>query len=354
MIQKVLFQILMSPLALLYGTGVALRNFFYRIGFLKGVSFDVPTISVGNLTVGGAGKTPHVEYLARWLQEYVDVTILSRGYKRKTKGFLPVATHHSVEQVGDEPLQYKRKFPQVGVYVSESRVLGIPKILSLQPSAQTILMDDAFQHRAVNPGLNILLTEFEALFTDDFLLPVGRLREWRSGYKRADVVIITKCPTVLPVSERQRVIRRIKLQPHQRIFFTTYLYGQPYHLFYPSVTRALQRHVDAIVVSAIAKTNFLLAYLESQLGEIRTIEYEDHHQFSRYEVAQMKKQFDEMEAEHKIILTTEKDAVRLERHRDYIRSEQMPIFVLPIVVSFLSGESEFRGLVKDYLLNFKA
>ena len=353
MIQKILFRILMAPFALLYGMGVTVRNSFYRIGFLKEISFSVPVISIGNLTMGGAGKSPHIEYLIRWLKDYVQVATLSRGYKRKSKGFKEVVIHSPVDQVGDEPLQFKRKFPLTGVYVSESRVIGIPKILALNPGTQVILLDDAFQHRSVKPGLNILLTEYASLFVSDFLLPMGRLREWRSAYQRADIVIVTKCPPQIESPEFETIRQKIRLLSHQTLYFSTYRYGALYHLLYPSVTLTLNKSIHALVVSAIANTQYLLDFLDSQLGSVRTVEYEDHHQFTNYEIAQLKNQFEQLDQEKKVIITTEKDAVRLEKHMDYIREQKMPVFVLPVFVSFLSNESEFKKQVQDFMLDFK-
>lgn len=354
MIQRILFKILMSPFALLYGIGVSVRNWFYNIGFLKSISFGVPVISIGNLTVGGAGKSPHIEYLVGWLSQYLEIAVLSRGYKRKTKGFLPVSGYNTADQVGDEPLQFKRKFAETSVYVSESRVIGIPKILSQTPDTQLILLDDAFQHRSVKPGLNILLTEYDHPYTKDFLLPMGRLREWRFAANRADIVLVTKCPPSLDDQEKATFVDQLNLQGHQSVFFTKYQYLRPYHFLYPSVSITLQPPMNALVVSAIARTDYLLHYLEGQLDEVRTIEYEDHHDFSRYEVAQIKEQFDKWDVEHKVLITTQKDAVRLEKHVNFIREHELPIFVLPVQVTFLGGEDQFQDLVKGFLLDFKS
>ncbi len=353
MIQQFLFKLLMMPFALLYGVGVWIRNGLYNIGFLKGIEFNVPVISVGNLTVGGAGKSPHIEYLVRVLKNYIYVSTLSRGYKRRTKGFLTVRVNNRAEEVGDEPLQFKRKFPDVGVYVSESREIGIPKIMASRPETQVILLDDAFQHRSVKPGINILLTEYDDLFVDDFLLPVGRLREWPSSYRRADTIVVTKCPLDLDESEKQRLISVIKPLDHQTVFFSTYQYGRPYRMFYPSVTVSLQSNLHALVITGIARTKALINYLEDHLGSVQIIEYGDHHNFTRYEISQLKKQFDTLDEDRKIIITTEKDAVRLEQHHAYLQQHNLPIFILPVFVSFLDGDQPFAQHVQDYLLRFK-
>lgn len=354
MIQTLLFRILMAPFALLYGCGIFLRNLFYQIGILKEVRFNLPIISVGNLTVGGTGKTPHVEYLLQWLSEYLNIAVLSRGYKRKTKGFLEVTLKSNADISGDEPLQYKRKYPEAGIYVSESRVLGVPKIMSLRPDVQLILLDDAFQHRAIKPDINILLTEYRRLFTSDFLLPMGRLREWRNAYKRADIIIVTKCPMHLPAEDRQKIIHRIGPEKKQKLFFTTYQYHSLYHLLYPHIKINLQPDMHALIICAIANTEFLIEYLEGQVESVHIMEYEDHHDFSSYEIAQLKAQYDATEEKNKIIITTEKDAVRLEKHLDYLRKEQLPVFVLPAFVSFLEGEEDFQSHIKQLLLDFKS
>lgn len=354
MIQTLLFRILMAPFALLYGLGVTLRNLFYKVGILKEVSFNLPIISVGNLTMGGTGKTPHIEYLVQWLSQYLKIAVLSRGYKRKTKGFREVAVRSVADAVGDEPLQYKRKFPQSLIYVAESRVLGIPKIMSLHPDIQLLLLDDAFQHRAVKPGINILLTEYSRLFTTDFLLPMGRLREWRNAYKRADLILVTKCPSILSETDKRSIAAKINPEPNQQLFFTTYQYRPLYHLLYPQIQVNLQPNMHVLVICAIANTDFLLQYLETQVNSVKIMEYEDHHDFTSYEVAQLKAQYEAIEEDNRIIITTEKDAVRLEKHKEFLRSEELPVFVLPAHVSFIGGDQQFQEYIKNYLLEFKS
>lgn len=344
----------MSPFALLYGIGIYLRNLFYKIGILREVNFNLPIISVGNLTMGGTGKTPHVEYLIHWLSEYIKLAVLSRGYKRKTKGFREVALRSTAEETGDEPLQYKRKFPQSLVFVSESRVLGIPKMMSLNPDIQLILLDDAFQHRSVKPGINILLTEYRRLFTSDFLLPMGRLREWRNAYRRADIIIVTKCPESLGQNDKIQIRTKINPEVHQEVFFTTYRYRPLYHFLYPHIRINLQSNMHALVISAIANTEFLLEYLEAQVSSVKIMEYEDHHDFTSYEISQLKNQYEVIEEENRIIITTEKDAVRLEKHKEFLKKEQLPVFVLPAYVSFLERENDFQEIIKEYLLEFKS
>lgn len=355
MLQTTLAKILLAPFSFLYGMGVSLRNWFYRRNLLKGISFNLPVISVGNLSVGGAGKTPHIEYLIRSLDPYINIATLSRGYRRKTKGYIQVQPHMNAEQVGDEPLQYKRKFPDVQVTVAEERAFAIPKIVGARPDTQLILLDDAFQHRAVKPGLNILLTEFDRPFTRDYLLPSGRLREWRSAYTRADVIIVTKCPKVLDRSTADALIEEIDPLPHQRVFFSYYDYAAPYYMLDHRYRLQLDKELDVLLISAIANTDYLLTYLKEKAQKVRSLDYEDHHYFDRRDLSNLRDRFTSMDSKRKAIITTEKDATRLELHRDFIRKERLPIFVLPLAVRFHFEEGvEFDTLIRDFMLNFRA
>lgn len=354
MFQSNLVKILLAPLSLLYGVGVSMRDFFYKQGLLKGVEFDLPIISVGNLSVGGAGKTPHIEYLIRLLQPYLNVATLSRGYKRKTKGYITVQVQDNAEKVGDEPLQFKRKYPDVHVAVAESRTFAIPKILMEKPDTQVVLLDDAFQHRSIQVGKNILLTEYNYPFTDDYLLPSGRLREWRSAYKRANILIVSKCPPQISEEERQYFIQKIKPYPNQKIFFSYYEYFQPYYILNHRYRAQLTKDVDVLLICAIARTDYLVEHLESQVNSVKTLEYEDHRYFSNFDVSFLKTTFDKMESEKKVILTTEKDAMRLQLHFPYLRENQLPIFALPVEVKFHFEEGEkFDQDIKQFLLDFK-
>jgi tetraacyldisaccharide 4'-kinase len=355
MIQHRLVQLLLAPVSLLYGIAVALHRLAYASGLLKAVSFSVPVISIGNLSMGGAGKTPHIEWLVRFLKPYISVATLSRGYRRKTMGFLFVQPEMSVREAGDEPLQFKRKFPDISVAVSESRVLGIPQIMSYFPQTQAILLDDAFQHRAVQPGLNILLTEFRRPFFRDFLLPSGRLREWRSSYKRADMIIVSKCPEGIGQAEKDAFIADLEPLPGQQVFFSTYEYGEPYYLFNPAYRGTIDTDTEIIAITGIAHANYLHEYLLPRCGSLTTIEYEDHHDFEVQEMVQLRHRYDSLEAPRKMIITTEKDAMRLDMHRAFFLEHQLPLFVIPVQVRFLyDGEALFGQAVKDYLLNFKA
>jgi len=354
MIQRKLAQILLAPFALLYGVGISLRNAFYDRGVLKGVEFNLPLISVGNLSVGGAGKTPHIEYLIRLLKDYLEVATLSRGYRRKTKGYLEVKPEMDAKQVGDEPLQFKRKFPEAMVTVSESRTFAIPKMVMDRPDIKVVLLDDAFQHRSVKPGLNILLTEYSHPFTRDYLLPSGRLREWRSAYERADIIIVSKCPPVLEEADREAMRKEINPLPHQKLYFSYYEYGQPYFILNPRYRLQFNKNMQALLISAIARTDYLLSYLEQQVSSIKAMEFEDHHYFTNYDLGQLEANFERMEDDKKVILTTEKDAMRLQLHHAYIKEKQLPIFAVPVRVQFHGAEGpQFDEDVRQFLLNFK-
>lgn len=354
MVDQWILKILLFPLAVLYGLGVAIRNGFYQAGLLKGVSFGIPVISVGNLTVGGTGKTPHTEYLIRLLREYLKLAILSRGYRRKTTGYLEVNSFHDASTVGDEPLQYKRKYPDVQVAVAESRSLAIPLVLRSYPETQVVIMDDGFQHREVQPGLNILLTEFNRLYTRDWLLPVGRLREWRQSADRADMIIVTKCPLSISSDQMKNIRDEVIRHPSQQVFFSRYFYGNPYKMYSGSRIE-LSANLDVLLVVAIAGTEYLLEYVDSQVGEVRMLEYHDHHPFSNFDIGNIELYYKNMSNDRqRIILTTEKDAMRLDTHRELLRQLDLPIYILPVAVQFVGEDAgAFDGAVKDWLLNFK-
>ena len=354
MVRDKLIFVLLLPFTLLYAVGVWLRNLFYDKGLLKSVAFDIPIISVGNLSVGGAGKTPHIEYLILLLREHIQLATLSRGYKRKTTGYLLVQPHMDATQCGDEPLQFKRKFPEVQVAVSESRVLGVPKLLGEVDTIQTILLDDAFQHRGIKPGLNILLTSFQKPYYEDFLLPSGRLRESAQASQRADVIIVSKCPQDEKLIPKDTILQKLDPLPHQRVFFSYYIYGQPYYLYNSNQRVRFSKEQNIILVSAIANTDYLLDYLNDQLGFVHNLAFEDHHQFTPHEMGQLKRVYDNMDLPNKYIVTTEKDAVRIDTHREFLIQNQLPVFVLPVRVKFHFQEGPiFDDLVKNFLLEFQ-
>lgn len=354
-IRNYLFKFLMAPFALLYGLGVSLRNLLYSREILRPAKFDIPVISVGNLSIGGTGKSPHIEYLVAWLKVYIPIAILSRGYKRESTGFILGQENPSVKMIGDEPYQFLTKYPDVPIAVAENRQLGIPYLLKSYPETRAILLDDAFQHLSVLPYINILLTAFDAPFTSDHLLPAGRLREWRSSYKRADIIIVTKCPGDLKQTEASAWTQSIGLMPHQTLFFTEYRYLIPYYIFNSGVHYSWRKTSYVLLIAGIANTQYLEQYLKERVTHVQLYSVSDHHWYSNYDLGQIKSQFDALPGTDKLIITTEKDATRLSLHRDYILEHKMPMFVLPVEVNFLWEEDQrFKETIAQKLLEFKS
>lgn len=326
----------------------------YDSEIIKPTKFSIPVIGIGNLSIGGAGKTPHVEYLINLLHPYINVATLSRGYNRSTTGFRLVKPQDTALTVGDEPLMYARKFNQLPVAVGENRALAIPQMIRNYPGLQTILLDDAFQHRSVTPYINILLTQYEMPFYDDHLLPSGRLREWRSSYKRADIIIVTKCPELLTKEESQKFISNIKLLPHQQVFFTRYEYGAMYQFYNAAHRLEIQKDHDVLVISAIANTAYLEKYISSKTDSYLNMAYTDHYNFESTDIASIIETFSKRNGKVKYIITTEKDAVRLQAYAQLLYEKKIPIYVLPVRVKFLfDGNESFDAHIKKRLLEFE-
>jgi len=355
MLRSIIIRLLLLPFSLLYGLVVTIRNYFYDKNIMSSTNFSLPVISVGNLSVGGSGKTPHIEYLIRLLKNHINIGTLSRGYKRKTSGYLQIFQQTKPKDSGDEPLQFKRKFPDIMVAVSESRDIGIISMVRDQPNLQTILLDDAFQHRAVNPHLNILLTEYNRPFYDDFYLPSGRLRESKSGYKRADLIIVTKCPELITPIEREEIIKKIDPHQGQQVFFSKFKYAKPYYLFDPKYTFNINTEFQVLLLSAIANTDYLIQYLEPKVSEIVQMEFPDHYDFTPNDIGNMLTYFNRMHKQKKVIITTEKDAMRLNEHKEFLVKNNLPVFVLPIEVEFLENDALlFNKAIQDSLLSFES
>lgn len=345
------FRYLLTPIAIVYGAIISVRNWLFDKKILKSASFNFPIICVGNLATGGTGKTPMTEYLIEMLQGEFQTATLSRGYKRKTKGFAIADSRTTAIDIGDEPMQFHRKFPDVTVAVGEERLFAIPQILHLKPGTDVIVLDDAFQHRAVSAGFNILLTAQDELYTHDFILPVGNLRDHRSSSKRAQAIIVTKCKPGLTVEDKQAIAKQIAPLPNQQLFFTEFVYSQPYHLF----TKAgghVQKNTSILLVCGIANPASLKQFLHAHVSKFEMIEFADHHIFTIDDLKDLKKQFDDIVAEDKMILTTEKDAVRLEKFKSEL--SDYPIYVLPVKHSFLFGEGPvFRDVITGFINSFK-
>ncbi|MCL4133245.1 UNVERIFIED_CONTAM: hypothetical protein GTU68_061676 [Idotea baltica] len=334
---------LLFPFDIIYDLVTTIRNLFFDVGIFKQTSFKIPVIVVGNLSVGGTGKTPQIEYLIRLLHNQFKVAVLSRGYKRKTKGFVLLSDAHSALDVGDEPLQYFKKFNNIDVAVDANRVEGIQKLIKSKAS-DVILLDDAYQHRKVKGSFYILLTKYNDLFTDDFLLPTGNLRESRSGAKRADVVIVTKCPTNLTLQQQETIKR--KLQKYQKkIFFTTISYGAILSSKNTISINELKSY-QVLLVTGIANPKPLLDFLSDKQINFKHLKYADHHNFSKNEAKIISQEFEAIASTKKIILTTEKDFVRLENS---IKN----LFYIPIETSFLENQKDsFNKEVMSHIKDF--
>lgn len=326
---------LLFPFAILYGFITSLRNYLYDKGIFKSYSFDIPVIAVGNLSVGGTGKTPQIEYLIRLLSPNYKVATLSRGYKRKSEGFILADANANAEILGDEPFQYFTKFPNIQVAVDADRKNGIEQLLAQTEKPQIILLDDAFQHRKVKAGFYILLTSYGDLFSDDFILPTGNLRESRSGAKRADVIIVTKCPANLSQTEQAKIKNAIGFD--KPIFFSSIAYDDRIHNDSGNLLVSEIKSQSKVLLAGIAKPKPFFDYLKSDSDEI--MEFPDHHHFSESEISDIKNK-----AENKIIITTEKDFVRL---NGKIPREQL--FYLPIKSMFVSGAHQFDESIRHSL-----
>jgi len=311
---------LLLPFAILYGLGVRLRHFLYDRGWLSSKRYPFPILCVGNLAVGGTGKTPMVEYLVRLLGQE-QVAILSRGYRRKTRGFVLADDSATAMTLGDEPYQYHRKFPQATVAVCESRQEGIERLLE-NPHFKYIILDDAFQHRKVQAGTNLLLTSYDKLYTQDFLLPVGSLRDIRSRARKAQIIIVTKCPE-LTQTEQEKIIQQLKPLPSQKVYFTTIAYSD--RVYSHEDSQALKDFIATpfTLVTGIANPTPLVNFLEKQGASFEHLAYSDHHHFSNREL--------EFLRQKERILTTEKDYVRLE-------GALSTLYYLPIETQFLNDQ----------------
>lgn len=344
------------PLSFLYGMGVRFRNMLFDTGILESRSFPIPVISVGNITVGGAGKTPHVEYLIRLLCETKRVSVLSRGYKRRTKGYLLASSSSTSLELGDEPYQMYLKYGrQVHVAVSANRCEGIERLCSDPETKDTdvILLDDAFQHRYVKPGVNILLVDYHRLIVYDKLLPAGRLREPKDGKRRADIVIVTKCPPDLRPMDFRVITKALNLYPYQKLFFTTIEYGDLIPLFSNSRSLALSEitsDFEVLVLSGIASPQHLLCDIQKHTENVIPMTFRDHHLFTPKDIARINNTFDSLSSK-RIIITTEKDAARLVGLDGLSDDVRKHIYALPIKTTFLLEQQEqFDEFILSYVL----
>lgn len=344
------FRILLLPFALLYWFGISIRNWFYDKNIFHSTSFGLPLICIGNLSVGGTGKSPMVEYLVERLKDHFKIATLSRGYKRKTKGYALANENSTALEIGDEPMQFHLKFPDVPVAIGEKRIEAIPQLLHDRPVTQAIILDDAFQHRAIKAGLNILLTDYNNLFVHDFYLPTGDLRDIKSNYKRADIIVVTKCKEGLGEVEQNKIVNEIKPMPWQHVFFTAIEYGETYHIK-AKKTSGLNEKKEVLLVTGIANPASLKKLLEEKCKAYYLMQFPDHHIFSIDDLNDIKTRFEKIQADNKMILTTEKDAVRLAKFQKEVTD--LPLYVIPVRHRFLfNGGNHFDELVINFINNF--
>jgi len=351
---KIVKYTVLFPFSLLYGFISQIRNFIFDKGFAKSTKFDIPTICVGNLAVGGTGKTPHVEYLLTLLQNECQTAMLSRGYKRKTKGFQLADENSNAAIIGDEPFQIQQKFPKVTVAVAEKRVHGVEKLLEQTPDLELVVLDDAFQHRSIQSGFSILLTDYSRLYTRDFYLPAGRLRESKRESKRANIIVVTKCPNDISNSEMLAIQTEIKPQKGQTLFFSTYKYDNLIPVFPDFERKAtnetlLKKDFGILIVAGIVSPQPIVSYLHRYTTQIETLFFPDHHNFSKKDMELLCEKFDSINAKEKIIVVTEKDAARL-LSMDYPDKLKSKTFALPVQIKILNNKEKlFTEKIKHYV-----
>ncbi|EOR94666.1 Tetraacyldisaccharide 4'-kinase [Arcticibacter svalbardensis MN12-7] len=342
-------RLLLLPFSCLYGLIGIIRNFAYQNGVFASRRFDVPVISIGNLAIGGAGKSPMAEYIIRLLSKEYRVAVLSRGYGRTTKGYRLVSTDDSTLQAGDEPLQFKKKFPEITVAVCEKRVYGIEQ---LQDNHDVIILDDAFQHRAVVPGLSLLLFDYTSLDNPFIVLPAGDLREPFMGRERADILVITKSPLTISDEDRKRAIKRVKPFSHQQVFFSYLKYGDCLPLYQGNkmALASLDHSYTVYLLTGIANPKPLLDKLAIAGCEIRHYDYPDHHPFCRKNISKLAVDFSMDAGLRKIIITTEKDVQRLRSVSLHGILEELPVFYIPIQAEIHPFDNEcFNSIISKYV-----
>lgn len=346
--------IALAPFTVLYSLITYTRNWLYNKGLLKSTSFKTPTISVGNLAVGGTGKTPHVEYLLNLLKKDYNTAVLSRGYKRKSKGFVLASKSSNSVDIGDEPYQIFLKNPDIVVAVDEKRVHGVSQLCYLYPNLEVILLDDAFQHRQIKPGLSILLTDYSHLFTRDYHLPSGNLRECKSGSERADILIVTKCPSDITVLEMKQIENELNIATHQNLFFSSYEYGEISAVFSNSDTRNLKleelrnSNIGILALAGIVHPEVFMKYLDQFSATCEGLFFSDHHSFQEKDIQSVIEKFNNLNSNDSIIIVTEKDAARIESDPKIWQILKSKLYKLPIKVKILNQEELLKNKIYEY------
>ena len=346
------FRVLLLPFAAAYGLIVHLRNRFYDKKWIDSAQFNFPIICVGNIAVGGTGKSPMVEYIVEVLKKDFEIATLSRGYKRKTKGYALANAQTTALEIGDEPMQFYQKNPDIAVAVGEERIVAIPQLLQDRPDLQAIVLDDAFQHRTVRAGFNILLTDYSNLYTRDYFLPTGDLRDETESTKRASVIVVTKCPADLTAEQKAAIILELDPAPFQKVFFTAIEYSTPYHICNTDKKYQITTEDEVLLVCGIANPLPLKEYLLHSTHAYYQQDFSDHHIFSIDDLNEIMQKYESIPADRKIILTTEKDAVRLIKFKEELNN--VPLFVIPIRHHFLFNEGAyFNEMLVDFVKHFK-
>lgn len=347
--------IFLYPLSLIYGLITAIRNFLYDSGILKTVEFAFPVICVGNITVGGTGKTPHTEYIAALLKQNFKVATLSRGYKRETDDFRIATPSTQVWELGDEPLQIARNFPDILVTVDKNRVHGVKQILQEFPETEVIILDDGYQHRRITPGFSILLSDFQRLFIRDHMLPFGNLRESKNNMRRADIILITKSPENISPIQRRLIVKEIDKSPYQNLYFTTFIYKPPVPVFDIPAAECLPDNSKCdncgiVLITGIANPRSLKEYLQKSYTEIIHLSFPDHHNFTEKDLVSFSTAFNNLKSATRYLFTTEKDAVRLREFANIAESLKSVFFYIPVGIHFLNDDKdEFDNLIINYV-----
>lgn len=347
------FRLLLFPFSLIYGLGVMSRNLAFDLGIMKSTEFDLPVISVGNLSVGGSGKSPMTEYLVRLLKDKYKISTLSRGYGRRSRGFRLVDTNSLSTEAGDEPLQFKRKFTDITVAVCENRVEGIKK---LESDHELVILDDAYQHRALRPGLSILLFDYNSISKFKMLLPAGDLREPVWEKDRADILVITKTPPGLDEADRQEILSLIKPRNQQEIFYSYLEYGSLRafnELVEDRKLLSVKVSTEIVLLTGIANPAPLLSELGGYTQRITHHQYPDHHNFSKKNISKLVQAFHALRADDKLIITTEKDAQRLGSAEAKELLKDLPVYYLPVEAEIHEPEkARFNELIEKYAAEF--
>jgi len=350
-------KIYLYPLSLLYQLVVYFRNALFTLSIIKSKEYKIPVICVGNITVGGTGKTPHVEYVISVLKKQVSVAVISRGYKRKSKGLFEVEQNSTAQNAGDEPLQIKRKFPDITVISDGNRRRAIEKLIKCEKQPGVVVLDDAFQHRFVRPGLTVLLTDYSRLITRDYMLPYGLLREPAGHKKAANIIIVSKTPEALKPIDRRLIEKEIAPKPYQHLFFTRIIYNKPVPV--PFVDRTsgqtidfVSNKYDILLVSGIANSEMLVSHVRKFSKALVHLEYPDHYSYKEKDIERITGEFKSFSVSpNKIIVTTEKDSVRLSQFGETENFSNLPLFYIPIEVGFVTKQEEesFNKIISNYV-----